>query len=79
MRDLSLSEAKMLNTIIIFLHSQYLGDPKKPPLSVPKQDRATRTGITKANPGIARLANVCRDIDTGSNQHLNIKKKMYSL
>lgn len=30
--------------------SDYLGAPKKPPLSAPRQDMATRTGITGANP-----------------------------
>lgn len=38
----------------------YLGAPKKPPLSVPRQDRATRNGMRGATPWRARLANVCR-------------------
>ena len=42
----------------------YLGDPKKPPLSAPRQDRDTRMGITEAKPWSARLANVCRETYT---------------
>lgn len=38
----------------------YLGDTKKPPLSAPRQDRATKKGTREANPCRARLANVCR-------------------
>lgn len=40
--------------------SGYLGDPKKPPFSAPRQDNATRMGIVDARPWRARLANVCR-------------------
>lgn len=38
----------------------YLGDTKKPPLSAPRQDRATKMGTRDAKPCRARLANVCR-------------------
>lgn len=48
--------------------SDYLGAPKKPPWSAPRQDMATRTGITGANPWKARLANVCRGTNSRSDQ-----------
>lgn len=46
-------------TMTTFLLTDYLGDPKKPPLSAPRQDKATSIGITEARPRRALSANVC--------------------
>lgn len=54
--------------VMTTVSSGYLGDPKKPPFSAPRQDKATRMGIAEATPWRARLANVCRRNNIRSHQ-----------
>lgn len=63
MWQLTYSAISQLETCIFHRIGCYLGAPKKPPFRAPRQDNATRMGMTDDKPWSARLANVCKGGD----------------